>query len=221
MRRAVPAGASVGSFRYPGCSCTIRAQTASSTFGRSFLRKPIMRRPRVDREDNPAPGKTTINGRDKRGERSCTLTAADRLTKAGAIREQKNNVKNGLDLRFAIRQPRCSDWASSCSLTQSCQPSPKRLSGRPAHRPFRGLLSVHSRCGLHTRTVTNVVTAIRRLQTFRLLHACSGCFRLEHLAGRDLHPLESAAFSRRTPSTVIRWSGSVHEPYPRAPPRDH
>ena len=31
----------------------------------------------------------------------------------------------------------------------------KPLSGRPAHRPFRGLLGVHSRCGLHTRAVTN------------------------------------------------------------------
>src|ERR1700736_4332810 len=40
------------------------------------------------------------------------------------------------------------------SLTQPCQPSPKGLSGRPAHRPFRGLLGVHSRYGLHTRAVT-------------------------------------------------------------------
>jgi hypothetical protein len=32
---------------------------------------------------------------------------------------------------------------------------PERVSGRPAHRPFRGLLSVHSRYGLHTRAVTN------------------------------------------------------------------
>jgi hypothetical protein len=37
----------------------------------------------------------------------------------------------------------------------SYQPSPKGLSGRPAHCPFRGLLGVHSRCGLHTRAVTN------------------------------------------------------------------
>ncbi|HEY6290259.1 MAG TPA: hypothetical protein VI455_01680, partial [Terriglobia bacterium] len=28
------------------------------------------------------------------------------------------------------------------------------MSGRPAHRPFRGLLGVHSRYGLHTRAVT-------------------------------------------------------------------
>src|SRR5512132_3514196 len=40
------------------------------------------------------------------------------------------------------------------SSTQSCQPSPKGCSGRPAHRPFRGLLGVHSRYGLHTRAVT-------------------------------------------------------------------
>ena len=39
-------------------------------------------------------------------------------------------------------------------LTQPYQPSPITLSGRPAHRPFRGLLSVHSRCGPHTRAVT-------------------------------------------------------------------
>jgi hypothetical protein len=28
------------------------------------------------------------------------------------------------------------------------------LEGPPAHRPFRGMLSVHSRCGPHTRAVT-------------------------------------------------------------------
>jgi hypothetical protein len=40
-------------------------------------------------------------------------------------------------------------------FTQPYQPSPKGLSGRPAHCPFRGLLGVHSRYGLHTRAVTN------------------------------------------------------------------
>ena len=72
------------------------------------------------------------------------------------------------------------------------------VSHRPAHRPFRGLLSVHSRCGLHTRTVTKVVTVIRRLQTFRLLHACSGCFRLERLPGGACTRWKCAAFSPRT-----------------------
>src|SRR6201981_2955915 len=51
--------------------------------------------------------------------------------------------------------PRRSGWAyTSLCFTQPYQPSPKGLSGRPAHRPFRGLLSVHSRYGLHTRAVT-------------------------------------------------------------------
>src|ERR1700680_4789872 len=45
--------------------------------------------------------------------------------------------------------PRVSRWASSSlKLAHPCQPSPKPLSGRPAHRPFRRLLGVHSRCGL-------------------------------------------------------------------------
>ena len=52
--------------------------------------------------------------------------------------------------------PRCSRRApTSLKLARPYQPSPKWVSGRPAHRPFRGLLSVHSRCGLHTRTVTS------------------------------------------------------------------
>src|SRR6266581_2740992 len=37
---------------------------------------------------------------------------------------------------------------------ESCQPSPIWQSGRPVHCPFRGLLGVHSRYGLHTRAVT-------------------------------------------------------------------
>src|SRR5271156_542832 len=51
--------------------------------------------------------------------------------------------------------PRRSGWAySSLCFTQPYQPSPKGSSGRPAHCPFRGLLGVHSRYGLHTRAVT-------------------------------------------------------------------
>jgi hypothetical protein len=50
--------------------------------------------------------------------------------------------------------PRRSGWATLAHSAQPYQPSPKGLSGRPAHRPFRGLLGVHSRYGLHTRAVT-------------------------------------------------------------------
>ena len=51
--------------------------------------------------------------------------------------------------------PRRSGWAYCFAHSpQPYQPSPKSLSGRPAHCPFRGLLGVHSRYGLHTRAVT-------------------------------------------------------------------
>jgi hypothetical protein len=43
---------------------------------------------------------------------------------------------------------------ASLTSPQSCQPSLITLSGRPMHRPFRGLLGVHSHYGLHTRAVT-------------------------------------------------------------------
>jgi len=71
------------------------------------------------------------------------------------------------------------------SFTQSYQPSPIWLSDRPVQRPFRGLLSVHSRYGLHTRAVTLFCDTLHpRLQPFRYLHSCSGCFRLERSPGR-------------------------------------
>ena len=51
--------------------------------------------------------------------------------------------------------PRRSGWACCFAHSpQPYQPSPITLSGRPAHCPFRGLLGVHSRYGLHTRAVT-------------------------------------------------------------------
>ena len=90
------------------------------------------------------------------------------------------------------------------SLPQPYQPSPKWQSGRPAHRPFRGLLGVHSRYGLHTRAVTVFRDAHnRRLQPFRCLHSCSGCFRLERLPGGACTHWKSAAFARRTPRADV------------------
>src|SRR5262249_39258825 len=50
--------------------------------------------------------------------------------------------------------PRRSSWAYIRSLNPAVSAFPDRLSGRPAHCPFRGLLGVHSRYGLHTRAVT-------------------------------------------------------------------
>src|SRR5258707_15211221 len=103
--------------------------------------------------------------------------------------------------------------ALSLKLAHPYQPSPKPLPGRPAHRHFRGLLGVYLRCGLHTRAVTNFVTAIRGLQTFRLLHACPGCFRLERPPGGACTRWKSAALSRRT------WRAAIRQMPERSPIR--
>src|SRR6266404_9879163 len=77
-------------------------------------------------------------------------------------------------------------------------------SGLSPHTPCRspGALTRVAACTLARSPY--VVTAIRRLQTFRRLHACSGCFRLERLPGgacthwkappcHGAHPLRSFA----------------------------
>ena len=100
--------------------------------------------------------------------------------------------------------PRCSDCVRIWSIPQSYQSSPIQLSGRPAHRPFRGLFSVHSRCGLHTRAATvyrgNCYPKASSISLppylFRLLLAGA-------VARWDLHPQESAAFARRTLEPVL------------------
>ena len=87
------------------------------------------------------------------------------------------------------------------SLPQSWQPSPKWRPGRPTHCPFRGLLSVHSRYGLHTRWITQGDPLHQRLQPLRYLHDCSDCFRLERkLPGGTFTHRKDAALARRTPT---------------------
>src|SRR5262249_1277680 len=102
--------------------------------------------------------------------------------------------------------PRCSGWASSSLV------SPNRVSLPRFHVRVGLHIVLFEVCSAFTRVAActlarspYVVTAIRRLQTLRLLHACSGCFRLERIAGWGLHPLESAALSRRTWKAVVRF----------------
>src|SRR6516162_8229839 len=54
--------------------------------------------------------------------------------------------------------------------------------------------------------VNKLVTVIRRLQTFRRLHACSGCFRLERSPGGPCTHWKNAALSRRT------WKPDIRSP---------
>src|SRR6266850_1799009 len=71
-------------------------------------------------------------------------------------------------------------------------------SGLSPHTPCQspGALTCVAACTLARSPY--VVTAIRRLQTLRLLHACSGRFRLERSPGGACTRWKSAALSRRT-----------------------
>src|ERR1700738_3101999 len=91
-------------------------------------------------------------------------------------------------------------------VTQPCQPSPEGLPGRPAHRPFRGLLGVHSRCGLHTRASPYFVTRYPKASDISSPPCLLRLLPAGAVAGWGLHPLESAALSRRTPIAEVRRS---------------
>src|SRR5450631_2763370 len=101
--------------------------------------------------------------------------------------------------------PRRSVWAYCFAhFTQPYQPSPKGSSGRPAHRPFRGLLGVHSRYGLHTRAVTVFRDTLSEGFSHFVTSMTAPVLPAGAFAGWDSHPLESAAFARRTPIPDIR-----------------
>src|SRR5271169_6470781 len=101
--------------------------------------------------------------------------------------------------------PRCSGSAYSSLI------SPSRVS-LPRFHVWIGLhIVLFEACSAFTcvaactlARLPYVVTAIRRLQTLRLLHACSGRFRLERSPGVACTHWKSAALSRRTWRAVIR-----------------
>ena len=85
-------------------------------------------------------------------------------------------------------------------LTQPYQPSPKLQSGRSAHRPFRGLLGVHSRCGRYRHLyVTSHTESFSHFVTSMTAPVASGW----SVRRWDLHPLASAAFARRMQIAAI------------------
>ena len=111
------------------------------------------------------------------------------------------------------------------SLCTCCRHYPGAAAGRvprsshPAVTAFPGRgrrvglhIDLFEACSAFTRVAActlarlpYVVTAIRRLQTLRLLHVCSGRFRLERSPGGAYTHWTSAALSRRT------WDSS-HSP---------
>src|SRR6476659_6238522 len=105
--------------------------------------------------------------------------------------------------------PRCSGWAYS-SLISPNRISLPRYGGRVGlHIDLFEACSAFTRVAACTLARSPIVTANRRLQPFRYLHDCSDCFRLERIAGWASHPLESAAFSRRTPTAAHYQNGTA------------
>ncbi len=101
-------------------------------------------------------------------------------------------------------------------VTQTYQPSPKGSSGRPARRVGLHIVlfeacSAFTRVAARTRALSPMRdTPYRRLQPFRHLHDCSGCFRLERWPGGTCTHRKSAALPRRTPEADV--PGSISKP---------
>ncbi|MDX6458612.1 MAG: hypothetical protein QOE55_2309, partial [Acidobacteriaceae bacterium] len=81
---------------------------------------------------------------------------------------------------------------------------PDFWAGRLPHCVFRGLLSVHSRYGLHTCQVTYMTLYTGGFSRFVTSTTAPIATGRSDLAGRDSHPLRNRAFARRTKNRTIR-----------------
>jgi len=76
---------------------------------------------------------------------------------------------------------------------------PERKAGRLLHYPFRGLLNVHSRYGLHAHQVAIATLYTEGFNGFVTSTAASIVTGRNELApGWDFHPMWTSAFARRT-----------------------
>jgi hypothetical protein len=73
-------------------------------------------------------------------------------------------------------------------LPQPCQPSPEWQPGRPAHRPFRGLFSVHSVTACTLAAATNLWLATPKASTASLPPQLLRLLPAGAFAGWDFHP---------------------------------
>lgn len=123
-------------------------------------------------------------------------------------RSCKVEIPNGLSLPFGFRDEHSPDRVRSVSLLLER----KRQFAEPSLDPIRfdvgEILAIHPRralvgaaLGVGMRQNIGLIDLV--VQPFRYLHDCSGCFPLEHFAGWCFHPLESAAFARRTPERSL------------------
>src|ERR1700691_6026400 len=114
---------------------------------------------------------------------TATVCEVDRARKRAASRKRAQNLGCRTNNPLETDHPETTHLTATCSC-EACAAFTRVAARTLAPSPIRDLLH-------------------RRLQPFCHLHDCSGCFRLERLAGWRLHPLESAAFPRRTQTAVI------------------
>src|SRR5208337_449197 len=80
--------------------------------------------------------------------------------------------------------PRCSDWASSSLISPSRISLPRKRCRVGLHIDLFGACSAFTRVAARTLVPSPICDQLhRRLQPFRHLHDCSGCFRLERSPG--------------------------------------
>src|SRR5271169_3973556 len=80
--------------------------------------------------------------------------------------------------------PRCSGWASSSLISPSRISLPRSCSRVGLHIDLFGACSAFTRVAARTLAPSPICDQLhRRLQPFRHLHDCSGCFRLERSPG--------------------------------------
>ena len=85
--------------------------------------------------------------------------------------------------------PRCSDWASSSLISPSRVSLPRSCSRVGLHIDLFGACSAFTRVAARTLAPSAIRDQLhRRLQPFRHLHDCSGCFRLERSPGGTCTP---------------------------------
>src|SRR5208337_2883176 len=83
--------------------------------------------------------------------------------------------------------PRCSDWASSSLISPSRISLPRNCGRVGLHIVLFEACSAFTRVAARTLAPSPICDALyRRLQPFRHLHDCSGCFRLERSPGGAL-----------------------------------
>src|SRR5437870_13820342 len=106
--------------------------------------------------------------------------------------------------------PRQDRWNLSAHTVPSSSAFPVSQAGRLLHHPFRGLLSVHSRYGLHTRRVAYATLYTEGSSSFVTSTAASVATGWsEPVPGRDFHPLWT--FSRRTEKCGLARTASPRD----------